>query len=91
MPDRPPIVAPTAQALPAAVETVAPSQTVLPIVSAISGKVANVQDGRIVVNDQTITLGPNTQINGQLKVGASVKVVVRVQEDGSLSTSRNAH
>ena len=84
MPDRPPIVAPTAQSIPAVEATVAPSQTDLPKITAISGKVTNFQDGQIIVNGQSITLDPNTHVTGQLKLGAAVKVVVRVREDGSL-------
>jgi len=84
MPDRPPIVAPTARSIPAVDGTAASSQTDLPKITAISGKITNVQDGQITVNGQNITLDSNTQVTGQLKVGASVKVVVRVREDGRL-------
>jgi Domain of unknown function (DUF5666) len=85
MPDRPPIIAPTMERIPrtspkatlAATEPVAAT-------TAITGTIASMKDGVIVVNGQSITLSSSTQVKGEVKTGATVSVVVKVQSDGAL-------
>jgi outer membrane biosynthesis protein TonB len=69
-PDRPAIVAPTL-AVPAA-----------PV--AMTGVVQSVQGDTIVVNGVNVVVGPTARVTGDLKVGASVRVVASTRNDASL-------
>jgi uncharacterized membrane protein YgcG len=73
MPDRPPIVAPTAQSFPAAAVTATlPLRQSITVV--VGGTVTEMQAGMIVVSGEPIQLSPSTTVNGNLKVGAEVNV-----------------
>ncbi len=89
MPDRPPIIAPTMERIPhtAPKATLATTQPIA-ATTTFTGTIASMQDGVIVVNGQSITLSSSTQIKGQLKTGASVSVVVKVQSDGALEAEK---
>ncbi|MCL4487080.1 MAG: DUF5666 domain-containing protein [Chloroflexi bacterium] len=73
MPDRPPIVAPTLQPLPAdASSSPLPLRPTTRVV--VGGTVSDIQDGTIVVSGQSIHVSSATTITGDLKVGAVVNV-----------------
>ncbi len=89
MPDRPPIIAPTMERIPrtSPKATLAATKPVA-ATTAITGTIASMKDGVIVVNGQSITLSASTQIKGQVKTGAAVTVVVKVQSDGALEAEK---
>jgi Domain of unknown function (DUF5666) len=85
MPDRPPIVAPTMERIPHKLP-VATSVATKPMVATttITGTIASMKDGMIVVDGQSITLSSSTQITGSVKTGSPVRVQVKIQSDGTM-------
>jgi hypothetical protein len=84
MPDRPPIIAPTMERMPRSLPVATLAANGPTVTTAITGTITSVNGGVIVVNGQSITLGPSTQVKGQIEPGVSVKAQVRVQPDGTL-------
>ncbi len=88
LPDRPPIAAPTIDLNPVVFATSTPSGRGLPSTVEIFGKISLIRNTSVVVNGHSIVLVPNTQIKGQLDVGASVKVEATKRADGELEAKK---
>jgi hypothetical protein len=82
LPDRPAIVAPTLDWNSVLFATITP----LPATrtAEVDGIISTIRGDVLIVGGQRITLVANTQVNGELKVGAPLKGRVRILADGEL-------
>ncbi len=87
LPDRPPIVAPTAESNSIFLATDTPAPTAALQTTIITGTITTVQSNLIVVSGQSITIAPDAEIKGHLQVGAVVQVNAVIHTDGSVDAN----